>query len=61
MKAVFISNYLNYHQILFSSAMCRVLEKYYFVQTEEMNEKGKKLGYGFDDILLLITPVYNFF
>lgn len=49
MKAVFISNYINHHQIPFSDALYRRLgEDYHFIQTEAMEEERLKMGWGLD-------------
>lgn len=49
MKAVFISNYINHHQIPFSDALYRRLgEDYRFIQTEPMEEERLKMGWGLD-------------
>ncbi|MDO4332320.1 MAG: glycosyltransferase family 4 protein [Eubacteriales bacterium] len=49
MKAVFISNYINHHQIPFSDALYRRLgADYHFIQTEPMEEERLKMGWGLD-------------
>lgn len=49
MKAVFISNYINHHQIPFSDALyARLGEDYHFIQTEPMEEERLKMGWGLD-------------
>jgi len=45
MKTVFISNYFNHHQKPFSDAMDKITE-YTFIQTEQMSEARRRLGYG---------------
>lgn len=49
MKTVFISNYINHHQIPFSDALYRRLkEDYHFIQTEPMAEERVKMGWALD-------------
>lgn len=46
MKAAFVSNYINHHQIPFCNAMYRLLEgRFTFVQTEGMEEDRVKMGW----------------
>ena len=45
MKTVFISNYFNHHQKPVSEKMNEISE-YTFIQTEEMEEERKNLGWG---------------
>lgn len=46
MKTVFVSNYINHHQIPFCNAMNRLLEgEFAFVQTEAMEEHRVKMGW----------------
>lgn len=46
MKAVFISNYINHHQIPFSRALYERLGKdYHFIQTEPMEEERVQMGW----------------
>lgn len=50
MKVVFISNYLNHHQIPFSNAMYRILDgNYVFIQTMPMEEERISGGWAFED------------
>ncbi len=48
MQVVFVSNYINHHQIPFSEAMVRELGEgnYTFLQTEPMEEERKNMGWG---------------
>ena len=47
MKVVFVSNYINHHQIPFCNAMREQLsEDFFFVQTEPMAEERIKMGWG---------------
>lgn len=49
MKAVFISNYINHHQIPFSDALYeRLGEEYHFIQTEPMEEERVKMGWALE-------------
>ena len=49
MKAVFISNYINHHQIPFSNALYEQLgDDYHFIQTEPMEEERIAMGWGLD-------------
>lgn len=49
MKTVFISNYINHHQIPFSDALYRRLgDDYHFIQTEAMEEERVKMGWALD-------------
>lgn len=51
MKVVFLSNYFNHHQQYFSEAMYRLIgEDYTFIETSQMREERKALGYGIDDL-----------
>ena len=46
-KAVFISNYINHHQIPFSNALYEQLgDDYHFIQTEPMEEERIAMGWG---------------
>lgn len=51
MKVVFVSNYINHHQIPFCSAMQRLLQEnsargeFVFVQTEPMEEQRVRMGW----------------
>lgn len=48
-RAVFISNYINHHQIPFSDALyARLGEGYHFIQTEPMEEERVKMGWAVD-------------
>ena len=51
MKVVFLSNYLNHHQQCFSDAMYSLIgDGYIFIETSEMRDERKKLGYGIDKL-----------
>lgn len=46
MKAAFVSNYINHHQIPFCNAMHRLLEgSFTFVQTQPMEEERVRMGW----------------
>lgn len=46
MKTVFVSNYINHHQIPFCDAMCSLLKgQFVFIQTEPMEEQRIKMGW----------------
>ena len=49
MKTVFLSNYINHHQIPFSDALYEALgEEYHFIQTEPMEESRRQMGWELD-------------
>ena len=49
MKIVFISNYINHHQIPFSDALyARLGDDYHFIQTEKMEEERIRMGWAVD-------------
>ena len=49
MKIVFVSNYFNHHQQPFSDAMYEFIgDEYTFIETSEMREERKKMGYMID-------------
>ena len=49
MKTVFISNYINHHQIPFSDALfARLGGDYHFIQTEPMEEERVRMGWAVD-------------
>lgn len=45
MRAVFVSNYLNHHQLLLSKAMIQIGMEYYFIATTPIPQNRLKLGY----------------
>ena len=46
MRVIFVSNYINHHQVPFCEAMYeRLKEDYYFIQTEPMEEERVKMGW----------------
>lgn len=49
MKVLFVSNYINHHQLPFSKAMLTHENvEYTFIQTEKMEEERVKMGWGLD-------------
>lgn len=51
MRVAFISNYYNHHQKSFSDSMDKLLDgQYSFIETTEMREERKKLGYELHNI-----------
>lgn len=65
MKIVFVSNYINHHQIPFCKAMCRELEKgetgsaFYFIQTEPMEEERVRMGWKVETDLPYLKLYYR--
>lgn len=64
MKVVFVSNYINHHQIPFSEAMCKYLQEeqgeYYFIQTEPMEAERLDMGWNVDaDALSYVLKYYE--
>lgn len=60
MKIVFISNYFNHHQQFFSDAMYKLIgDGYTFLETSEMRDERKKLGYGIDTLPPYVKQLYN--
>lgn len=50
-KFLFVSNYINHHQIPFCNAMRRLLgEDFVFIQTEEMEEERRRMGWQEKDL-----------
>ena len=49
MKIIFVSNYINHHQIPFCEAMIKRIgneNEFYFIQTEEMEADRRDMGWG---------------
>ena len=45
-KTIFVSNYINHHQIPFCNAMNRLLQgEFLFIQTEPMEEERVRMGW----------------
>lgn len=60
MKIVFVSNYINHHQIPFCEAMRAALgEDYTFIQTEPMEEERVKLGWQQETALPYVRHSYE--
>ncbi len=59
MKVVFVSNYINHHQIPFCNAMhAKLGEDFYFVQTQPMEEERIRMGWGKDYSVLPYLHCY---
>lgn len=59
MKFVFLSNYFNHHQKTFSDNMFSLTNgNYTFVETEEMSEERRKLGYKRPDDVKYVNSEY---
>ena len=59
MKVVFLSNYFNHHQQCFSEAMYkRIGDGYTFIESSEMRDERKKLGYGIDNLPPYVKRLY---
>ncbi|MCI9202716.1 MAG: glycosyltransferase family 1 protein, partial [Lachnospiraceae bacterium] len=53
MKLVFISNYINHHQIPFSNACYELLgEDYHFIQTQPMEKERLSMGWSSEGVEL---------
>ena len=49
MTIIFVSNYINHHQIPFCEEMIKLCgndDRFYFIETEEMEEDRKQMGWG---------------
>ena len=58
MRVVFLSNYFNHHQKPFSDAMYKRLgADYVFIETDEMGEFRKKLGYEMESLPEYVLPM----
>jgi len=60
MKIAFISNYFNHHQKYISDAFSALTEDYSFIETSEMSEERKKLGYQTKEIPPYVTEFKDF-
>lgn len=59
MKIVFISNYINHHQIPFCDKLMSLCEsEFVFVQTEPMEEERVKMGWGEDSVMKPYVRLY---
>lgn len=59
---VFLSNYFNHHQKPFSDAMYRVLgDGYVFVETQEMTQERKNMGWGVKQYPSYVVTSNTFF
>ncbi|MBQ2988592.1 MAG: glycosyltransferase [Clostridia bacterium] len=60
MTVVFLSNYFNHHQKYFSDAMYKLIgDGYTFMETSEMREERRQLGYGIDTLPPYVKRLYN--
>lgn len=60
MKVVFVSNYINHHQIPLSNALYKYLgNDYYFIETEKMESERIKLGWKSQDVPYLLRSHLN--
>lgn len=66
MKIVFVSNYINHHQIPFCNAMCRELDgdiiengSFVFIQTQPMEEERVKMGWQEEAALPFLKLYYK--
>lgn len=58
-KIVFISNFFNHHQKPFSDAMyAQIADGYLFVETEEMTDERKKMGWGEEKLPQYVVQNY---
>ena len=61
MKVVFVSNFFNHHQKPFCDAMYGLMGKdYAFVETAEISEERKKLGWGISETPEYVIPCLAF-
>ncbi len=60
MKIAFISNYFNHHQKYISDAFSALTEDYSFIETSEMSDERKKLGYQTKEIPSYVTEFKDF-
>lgn len=59
-KVVFVSNYINHHQISFCNAMYRLLDsRFAFIQTEPMEEERIKMGWNDTVNLPYLHKIYE--
>ena len=61
MTIVFVSNYINHHQIPFCEEMLKLCApdgSFFFIQTEEMEEERKRMGWG-TDLPDYVLPAYE--
>lgn len=60
MRVVFVSNYYNHHQKPFCDEMYRLLgDEFYFIETREMSEERRRLGYTSGDKLSYVVQNYK--
>lgn len=61
MRFLFISNYINHHQIPLCEAIMRIIgdENFIFVQTQPMEEERVRMGWGVDVYKLPYVKIYD--
>ena len=61
MKFLFVSNYINHHQIPLCEAIMRIIgdENFIFVQTQPMEEERVRMGGGVDVSSLTYLKIYD--
>lgn len=60
MKLVFVSNYINHHQIPFSNALYQEVEgNFRFIQTEPMEEERVRMGWNEEEAPSYVMYSYN--
>ena len=60
MRIVFVSNYYNHHQAALSEALHTITDgRYYFIQTEPMDEERKGMGWGSIDLPEFVKLSYQ--
>ncbi|WP_027207334.1 glycosyltransferase family 4 protein [Butyrivibrio fibrisolvens] len=61
MKFLFVSNYINHHQIPLCEAIMRIIgdENFIFVQTQPMEEERVRMGWGVDMSSLTYLKIYD--
>lgn len=60
MRVVFVSNYFNHHQAPFSKAMHELTNgDYWFVETEEMSDERKNMGWGQEELPAYVIQAYK--
>lgn len=58
MKLVFVSNYLTHHQVPLSNELGKLFD-YYFIETEEMEEERKNMGWELGEIPPYVLCYYK--
>ena len=61
MDLIFISNYMNHHQLHFCDALCKKLNgDFIFLQTEELPPERKAMGWGGDPLPSYVKNCQDF-